>query len=130
MKLNNDTYVQKAQMVIKALKEEEKNDRRSPMLSTSKIRSILAMTADIYNDVLMGKDEKLSQDVCDRINYLKVRVVYEYGRGDKSVKRFIEQADLLECIDEINGKKSQYLLFSRYMEALVAYHRYYGGKDQ
>ena len=118
MKLNNDTYVQKAQMVIKALKEEEKNDRRSPMLSTSKIRSILAMTADIYNDVLMGKDEKLSQDVCDRINYLKVRVVYEYGRGDKSVKRFIEQADLLECIDEINGKKSQYLLFSRYMERL------------
>ena len=123
MRLQNDTYVDKARNVIEGLGDS------ITRITTTQIRNILAMTSDIYNDVLLEKDEKLSQDIIDRIYYLKVRMVYEYGRGRREVQEFIKKAQLLECIDEINGKRSQFMLFSRYMEALVAYHRYYGGKD-
>ena len=30
---------------------------------------------------------------------------------------------------EIKGSRANYILFNHYLEALVAYHRYYGGKD-
>lgn len=127
MKLENATYVEKAEKVIQDLIRDAGNVR-DPLLTTSKIRNILSMTSDIYNDVLTCKEETLGADIQNRISYLKVRIVYESGREDK-VKRFVEKAELLACINEIKGKRSQYLLFSRYMEALVAYHRYYGGKD-
>lgn len=123
MRLQNDTYVDKARTVIESLGDS------ATKITTSQIRNILSMTSDIYNDVLLEKEEKLSQDILDRIYYLKVRMVYEYGRGRREVQEFIKKAQLLECVDEINGKRSQFILFSRYMEALVAYHRYYGGRD-
>ena len=124
MRLQNDTYVDKARTVIESLGD------NATKITTSQILNILSMTSDIYNDVLLEKDEKLSQDILDRIYYLKVRMVYEYGRGRREVQEFIKKAQLIECVDEINGKRSQFMLFSRYMEALVAYHRFYGGKDK
>lgn len=98
------------------------------MATTSKIRNLLAMTTEIYNEVQNITGELLSDDIIGRINYLKIRVVYEAGR-EPSVKNLVETAEILQHIDEIKGNKKQYILFSRYMEALVAYHRYYGGKD-
>ena len=65
----------------------------------------------------------------ERIAYLKVRFLYDAGR-DPKVKSFVETAKLIDIVEEIDGKRSNFMLFSRYMEALVAYHRYYGGKDQ
>jgi len=47
------------------------------MVTTSKIRSILAMTSDIYNEVIMQQNDKLSDDLAGRIEYLRIRVVYE-----------------------------------------------------
>ena len=58
------------------------------------------------------------------INYLKLRFVYEAGREQK-VKRLVETAQILQCLDAIKGNRSQYILFSRYMEALVAYRKFY-----
>ena len=76
-----------------------------------------------------GTSDELSKDVCARINYLKVRLVYESGRDEK-VKVFVEKAHLLQLLESVKGNKRAYLLFSRYMEALVAYHRFYGGRDE
>ena len=42
----------------------------------------------------------------------------------------MEEADILSHLDEINGSRKQYILFSHYMEALVAYRKFYGGKDE
>ena len=42
--------------------------------------------------------EELPQDIVDRIQYLKVQFVYEYGRDDKkdgSVRRFINESKIL-----------------------------------
>ena len=36
----------------------------------------------------------------------------------------------LDILKEIKQSKKNYLLFSRYMEALIAFHRYYGGRDE
>lgn len=87
------------------------------------------MTADIYNEVINSKEEKLSSELVGRINYMKIRFIYEAGREPK-VKSLIEEADILQHLKEINGSRKQYILFSHYMEALVAYRKFYGGKDE
>ena len=53
----------------------------------------------------------------------------QQGRVPK-VKEFVQQAEILEILKEIKQSKKNYLLFSRYMEALIAFHKYYGGKEQ
>lgn len=54
--------------------------------------------------------------------------MYECGREPK-VKEFVQKAEIIELLKEIGNSKKNYLLFSRYMEALVAFHKYYGGQD-
>ena len=128
MILDNDSYVQKAETVMHKLSQNTDKYGKVRMVTTSQIRSLLAMTADIYNEVMIKKEEKLDGSIKSRLNYLKVRFVYEAGRSEE-VKSFVEGAQIIQCLDEIQGLRSRYLLFSRYMEALVAYHKLYGGKD-
>lgn len=98
------------------------------LLTVSQIRNILAMSADIYNSVLESPTEDLLEDLLDRISYLTVRLYYEAGRN-QLVKKFIEKAKLIEKLKNAKTKKD-YVDYYHYMEALVAFHRYYGGKDQ
>ena len=129
MKLDENNYVDLAEAAIKKLSSKiDQNGKAVPMVTTSKIRNLLAMTADIYNDVLAEKEERLPAEIISRINYLKIRFVYEAGR-EPEVKRLMDEASIMSYLNDIKGSKRQYILFSRYMEALVAYHRYYGGRD-
>lgn len=127
MVLDEKTYVEKAENVIKILAQNKDNRGNVKMVTTSKLRNILSMTADIYNEVL-GMDEKLSDEINSRIDYLRVRCVYEAGR-DNLVKLFMEKANILEALKEIKGSRARYILFQRYIEALVAFHKYNGGQD-
>ena len=131
MQINESNYVDKAENAIKDLIEKSKNPRtgRGNIVTTSKIRNLLAMSADIYNQVLVYNSEKLDGELAGRIEYLRIRFIYECGREQK-VKEFAEKSHLLEILKEIGSSKKNYLLFNRYMEALVAFHKYYGGKDQ
>ena len=131
MRINDNNCVDKAENVIKNLvKGARKNFKGEPdIVTTSKIRNLLAMNADIYNQVLTKSSEKLDDEICGRIEYLRVRFMYECGREPK-VKEFLQQAEILEILKEIKQRKKNYLLFSRYMEALIAFHKYYGGKEQ
>jgi CRISPR-associated protein Csm2 len=126
MKINALNYVDVAERVILALKEEN-NDRLA--LTTSKIRGLLSMTASIYTDVQRNRSETLSEELQSRVQYLRMRVAYEAGR-DPVVKKFVIKAELLEQLSNIRADKERLLLFCRYMEALVAYHRYHGGNDK
>lgn len=78
---------------------------------------------------LQNLQKILDDEICGRIEYLRVRFMYECGREPK-VKEFVQQAEILEILKEIKQSKKNYLLFSRYMEALIAFHKYYGGKEQ
>lgn len=130
MKLTDENYVQMAEKAMKELcAMRDKKEKEIKPVTTSKIRNLLAMTASIYNDVVMSQSEKLSSEIVGRINYMKIRFIYEAGREPK-VGDLVKKACLLEHISEIGNSRSQYILFSRYMEALVAYRKFYGGKDE
>lgn len=126
--LNNDNYVDLAEKAIKSL-DNEKNDRGRPIrvLTTSQIRNLLAMTADIYNEVMLLRQEQLDEELKGKISYLRVRCLYEAGR-DESVKAFVQNSSLLEILPTIITKKD-YILFNHYMESLIAWHKYCHGKD-
>ena len=121
-------YVEDAEKVFK-----DWYSTRDKKITTSKIRGLLSGMSDIYNDVVRVEGEELPQDIVDRIQYLKVQFVYEYGRDDKkdgSVRRFINESKILNKIDQIGTSKKKFIEMERYTEALVAYHRFYGGKDE
>lgn len=115
-------YVDRADKIMSELKDSN--------LKITQLRNLMAMAADIYNDVL-GEDEELSEDICARIQYLRIRFVYQSGRsGMGEVKKFIQKAMILEAIKEIQGSRKKYKLFYNYLEALVAYHKFYNEKDK
>ncbi len=132
MYITQKDYVDKAERVITSLvsRYDKRTVRNVPLLTTSKIRSLLSLSSDIYNELLNQQGDNLSEDMLGRIAYLKVRFIYEAGRDkDGHVKDFVEKANILKIVDQIGNSKKNYILFNRYMEALVAYHKFYGGKD-
>ena len=130
MYINENNYADEAEKVILYLKNKvnPKAEKSIPMVTTSKLRNLLAMASDIYNEVIMLQDDKLNDELNGRIEYLRIRMVYESGR-ESSVKDFVTAAKLMEILKEIKGSRKNYILFSRYMESLVAFHKFYGGKD-
>lgn len=130
MIINPDTYVDDAEGVILRLSQNahDPKNRGVRLVTTSQLRNLLAMTADIYNEVVGLREDKLPQRVLERIEYLRLRFVYESGR-EKSVKTFVQEAKLVEALREIKGDKQRFIQFSRYMEALVAYRKFHVGND-
>ncbi len=125
VKLQTDNYVEQAEKVMQDLQAAGKGQIK---LTTSKIRSIMAMVSELYNDAQRLRAENLSEDLVGRVQYLKMRIAYEAGR-ERDVMDFVKKAAILEEIGRIGRKKEQLLLFCHYMEALVAYHKFLGGRD-
>lgn len=123
--IQSDNYVEQAERVMRKLQEAGNGKIR---LTTSKIRSILSMVSELYNDAQRLRAATLSEDLVGRVQYLKMRIAYEAGR-EKDVKDFVNEAGLFAEIDKIDRKKEQLILFCHYMEALVAYHKFFGGRD-
>lgn len=111
MKLTEENYVEIAEKTMQDIcNERDKKDRKIPPVTTSKIRNLLAMTADIYNEVINSQNDKLSNEIMGRINYLKIRFVYEAGREPK-VKTLVTKAEILQHIDEIkDSQKAIYIV--------------------
>ena len=129
--LSEKTYVNQAESVLDKLTAKiERNGKwiTPQIVTTSKIRNILSMAADIYDKVLQNKEDQLSDEIVSRIEYLRVRMIYECGR-EQMVKNFVNAAQLLDYIKMIGSDKKKYILYYHYLEALVAFHRYKGGKD-
>ena len=129
MRINEENYVAKAESVIlKLSKQVNKQGKVVAMVTNSKIRNLLSLSADIYNQVLDCKDDKLPQELNGRIEYLRVRYIYEAGREPR-VKDLVIQGELLEIMKEIQGSKKNYILYYHYMEALVAFKRFWNKND-
>lgn len=129
MQINEKNYVDMAEEAITRLsKKVDKKGKLIPMVTTSKIRNLLSMAADIYNQALDCKEDKLSDELASRIDYLRVRFMYEMGR-EQSVKDLVNEADLINVLKEIDGDKNKYIIFYHYMEALVAFKRYMNKND-
>ena len=140
MLINENNYVDMAEEAIKKIKKPktkngkpliDKNGKpkMEDIVTTSKIRNLLAMAADIYNDVNVSSKDHLSGDIVGKINYMKIRFYYEAGR-EESVKILFDEAKVFEIMKEIGDSKKNYILFNRYMEALVAFRKYYYKGDE
>ena len=86
------------------------------------------MLTTLYDEVRRERAEKLSDEEQSRIQYIRLHFAYEAGRDNK-VKDFVNEADIFAHIRDIGDSKEKFLLFCKYMEALVAFHRFYGGKE-
>ncbi len=103
-------------------------------VTTSQIRRFLTAVNTVSGKVEQyqnetGKSEKLSPDLAAQVKFLKVKLAYQVGRGDDRIKKFEKDADLMAAIDSIGSDAKKYEEFARYVEALVAFHKFYGGKD-
>lgn len=128
MKLTKLNYVDEAERVIISMGRPDRNGKQRISLSTSKIRGLLSMVSEIYNDAIHSEGDSLSEDMLSRIAYLKMHFAYEAGR-EPSVKELVEKADIFEVIKQIGVSKEALIVFCHYMEALVAYRKYHFGND-
>ena len=116
------------------------------MITTSQIRNILANISDIYNVVQRAKySGDLPSEVRSKIREITMHCYYAAGREEKVKKFFLRSSlfmnlkGILEASSETNkempetlrkvGEKERFLLLHKYMESLVAFQRFYGGKD-
>ena len=125
MVLEKTNYVDMAENAVKRL---ERNKNGNLILTTSKIRNILSMISTIYNEVIHHPADKLNEDMVERLKYLKMRFAYEAGR-EKAVQNLIEVAKIFEIIEWVGDDKQRCILFCKYMESIVAYHKFNGGRD-
>lgn len=121
MKLPAD-YVDKANLVMQELGES------GNMLTTSKIRRILTMVNELREEAEKLSGDQLTEEMRNSIQYLRMRIAYESGR-EQLVKTFAQGAHLIGYLKNIGNSKKALLEYTSYMEALVAYHRFYGGKE-
>lgn len=128
--LTEENYVSKAENVIKRVKdkfaqsEKKRKSKENDKLTISKIRNLLSLTSAMYDEL----QTKEFDDLLDRKNYLIVQLAYQSGR-ENAVRVFVEEAELILALKECDTKE-KLIRYCRYMEALVAYFKYYGGEDQ
>ena len=106
----------------------------------------LAFSYEQVADENTSTEDKLQPDSVVKLDLMRVRIAYEYGRdkgesksrnkeegsGKETVypmREFITQAHLLEYLKGISTDRADLIRFAHYMEALVAFHRYLGGKE-
>lgn len=119
----------------KAIKELQYKDRYNKIdVTTSQIRKFLTAVNVVRNkvDLYKAKDkgaEALSKELTAEIKFLKVNLLYQAGRTD-AVKQFMTVSKLDIIIDGIGDSLARFVKFTKYVEALVAYHKFLGGKDK
>lgn len=117
-----EDYVSAAEEVIKKLLAEHNN------ITNSKIRRLFSLVTPIYDKERLRTQKDMKRENELMFMMARVRMAYEAGR-DKTVKNFIAKAKLMEYIKGAGGDREKFISFIHYMEALVAWHRYYGDKE-
>ena len=110
--------VTEAEKAIEGLKYKDKNNRDRIDVTTSQIRKFLTAVNVVRNKVDLYKAknkgaESLSKELTAEIKFLKVNLLY-----------------LDVIIDSIGDSLARFVKFTKYVEALVAYHKFLGGKDK
>ncbi len=126
--------VTEAEKAIEGLKYKDKNNRDRIDVTTSQIRKFLTAVNVVRNKVDLYKAknkgaESLSKELTAEIKFLKVNLLYQAGRT-VAVKQFMTISKLDVIIDCIGDSLARFVKFTKYVEALVAYHKFLGGKDK
>lgn len=128
--LNYDP-VDAAEKVINHL---EKDKYGKIALTTLQIRKFLTAVNVMRNKVdlyiAQNKDaDELSIELAAEVKFLKVNLLYQAGRA-KAVKDFMEISNLATIIGDVDKNIKKFQRLCKYVEALVAYHKFMGGKDK
>ena len=122
--LDSYNFAKVAEVRMRDYMKKQEAAPSSQVLTTSKLRGIYALIMNIYTRI----NSPLDYERCkSEIQYLKVRMAYESGR-EEAVKGFLEKTKLMAAIDDVNSFE-QFKLYCRYAESLVAYFKFYGGKE-
>ncbi len=108
-------------------KAEELGEELSKKLTTSQIRNIFGEVRSIEQEV--GLEEKtLPLNVQRRLLMLKPKMAYQVGRfsNNGGLKALVDT--LSQAIDLIENDVRRFHTFVDLFEAILAYHRCYGGK--
>ena len=119
--LNGTNFADYAEKVIKKHKEEKQK------ITTTQLRGLFALMTEVREILRVRQDKKLDENLISRVQYIKMRFAYAAGRGEKGVDAFMKQSDLIAALDTVQDSVRQFELICKYMEALVAYHKYYIG---
>lgn len=130
----NFDVVTEAEKAIKELQYKDRYDNIKIDVTTSQIRKFLTAVNVVRNKVDLYKAknkgaESLSKELTAEIKFLKVNLLYQAGRT-AAVKRFMTVSKLDVIIDSIGDSLARFVKFTKYVEALVAYHKFLGGKDK
>ena len=116
-----ENYVDEAERIMQIITQNNNS------ITTSKIRRIYNLICEIYNTENLSCDSQLAPESKTALNMARVRIAYEAGRDGK-VRDFTDKTHIIEYIKGINSREN-FINFARYMEALIAYHKFYGGKE-
>ena len=129
MIMEND-YIKQAQNCMEKLSKDHK------LPTTSQLRRFLtAVNAvsgkiDVHRDKNGGKIDALPTELATEVEFLQVKLAYQIGRDTKHVmKPFNDETGLMNRIKKIGNNAKAFDDFTRYVEALVAFHKFYGGKE-
>lgn len=111
----------------KLFRFDEKSGKNKALITTSQIRKFLSAVNCLENKICSSEKE-LPQDIANEIKYLKVKLAYQVGRDSKNtgLKDFYNEIEPL--ISQIGTSKSNFTKVARYIEAIVAYHKFNGGE--
>lgn len=129
-KVHIPDIAEEAEQVILGL---ERDNEGKPKITKSQIRKFLAAVNTLTNKVEVyraqnGGAKELSPAFGEQVKYLKVKFAYQAGR-ERTVRELGEKGKIQERIDRIGLSVERYERFARFIEALVAYHKFHGGKD-
>lgn len=108
---------------------------KSDGVKTSQIRKFLSAVNSVANKI-QNENEELAPENAEEIQYLRVKLAYQAGREE--VRGKIDASDfglhylqkvLDVAIKNIGRSKSGFEKFNKLVESIVAYHKFYGGKD-
>lgn len=101
-----------------------KNERNK--LTTNQMRIILSLFVKVRNELEKNiTNNELTQDEIYKIKYIKIKLIYQAAiMGNKD---FIRNSYLEKMIDDVENRQDFYKLVD-YVEALVAFQKYYVGK--
>lgn len=123
--LTSENYANTAERLMRGFMEDYSSKPDKEKLSTSKLRGIYAMVMNVYTRANSPQEYQACKS---DIQYLRVRMAYEAGR-EPAVRSFLLKTRLMDVLGKVETY-DQFMLYCRYAESLVAYFKFFGGKDQ
>ncbi len=107
---------------------------KSHGVRNSQIRNIFGYVKNIEINIKKDTNKELSKKTILKLKLLSPKMAYAIGRKkDKRIKKALEILKIFfdRCIEEIekDPTKEKFQRFVNFFEAILSYHKYYGGQN-